>query len=197
DGDHAVVVPAVAVAVLVLDRLDLGGVRRDFNLVALGAIEVTDHVVAEAVDPVIVHCIVLAGDAIPVDGAVGIDVLGDDLVLGVDHAFEAEGVAAAAAGQRIVHGFERGGFLSEDLRRAVLRCDHLAGIRAAEQDVVAGAAIHPVSAKAANQSIVTGAARQVVVAGAAPHLVITRAAVERVVAGHAADIVVAATAEQG
>src|SRR6478609_3174461 len=36
DGDHAVVVPAIAVAVLVLDGLDLGGVRRDFDLVALG-----------------------------------------------------------------------------------------------------------------------------------------------------------------
>ena len=95
DGDHAVVVPAVAIAVLVLDRFDLGGVRRDFDLVALGAIEVADHVVAEAVDPVIVNGVVLAGDADPVDGAVGIDVLGDDLVLGVDITFEAEGVGAA------------------------------------------------------------------------------------------------------
>src|SRR4051812_18189688 len=94
DGDYAVVVLAVAIAVLVLDRLDLGGVRRDFDLVALGAIEVADHVVAETVDPVIVRRAVLAGHAIPVDGAVGIDVLGDDLVLGVDHALETEGVAA-------------------------------------------------------------------------------------------------------
>src|SRR5439155_11975856 len=78
DGDHAVVVLAVAIAVLVLDRLDLGGVRRDFDLVTLGAVEVSDHVVAKAVDPVIVHGAVLASDAIPVDRAVGIDVLGDD-----------------------------------------------------------------------------------------------------------------------
>ena len=68
-----------------LDRLHLAGVRRDFDLVALGAIEVADHVVAEAVDPVIVDVVVLAGDAGPVDGAVGVDVLGDDLVRGVDH----------------------------------------------------------------------------------------------------------------
>src|SRR5262249_3680549 len=79
DRNGGIVVLAVAIAVLVLDRLDRGGVPRDFDLVALGAIEVADHVIAETVDPVVVNVIVLAGHANPVDCAVGIDMLGDDL----------------------------------------------------------------------------------------------------------------------
>ena len=93
-----------------------------------------------------------------------------------------------AAGERIVDGFERSGFGREDLRLAVLGCDHLARIRPAEQDVVAGAAIHPVGAEAADQKIGAGAAGEVVVARAAPDLVVAGAAVERVVAGHAGDV---------
>ena len=107
DGDDAVVVAAVTVAVEVLDRLDLARVGRDFDLVALTAVEVADHVVAESVNPMVVGGIVLAGDADPVDRAVAIDVLCDDLVLGVDLQFEAEGVRAATAGERIVDRFER------------------------------------------------------------------------------------------
>ena len=102
-------------------------------------------------------------------------------------AFEAEGVGAAAAGERIVDRLERSGFVREDLRRAVLRRDHLAGVRPAEQHVVAGAAIHPVGAEAADQKIVAGAAGQLVVARTAPDLVVAGAGVERVVAGHAGD----------
>ena len=185
DGNHAVVVPAVAIAVLVRDRLDLAGVRRDFDLVALGAIEVANHVVAEAVDPVIVGSVVLTGHANPVDRAVGIDVLGNDLVLGVHHHFETEGVCAAAAGQRIVDGLERSGFLREDLRLAVLGCDHFASVRPAEQDVVAGAAVHPVGAEAADNKVGAGAAGEVVIPRAAPKLVSAGATVEHVVAGHA------------
>ena len=172
DGDLAVVGSAVTIAVEVLDRLDLGGMRRDFNFVALGAIEVADHVFAKTVDPVIVNGVVLAGDANPVDGAVGIDVFCHDFVLGVDHSFEAEGVGAAAAGQGVVDRLERGGLSREDLGLAVLRCDHLAGIGAAQQHVVAGAAVQFVGAEATDQKVVAGAAGELVVAGAAPDLVI-------------------------
>src|SRR4051794_5130655 len=132
--------------------------RRDFDLVALGAIEVADHVVAEAVDPVIVDGAVLAGDAIPVDRAVGVDMLGHDLVLGVHHAFEAEGVAAGTAGERIVDSLERSGFSREDLRLAVLGCDHPPPTRRAERAVFAAAPTHPASAEAPDENVVAAAA---------------------------------------
>src|SRR5712672_2679513 len=148
DGDQAVIGPAVAIAVEVLDRLDLGGVRRDFDLVALLAVEVADHVVAEAVDPMVV-----------VDGAVGIDVFGNDLILGVDEAFEAERVGSTTTGEDILYRSKRSRFVCENLRRAILGRHHLTGIRPAEQDVVAGSAIQPVSAETAGQKVFATAAR--------------------------------------
>ena len=39
DGDYAVVVPAVSIAVTCANRLDLGGVRRNFDLVALARLK--------------------------------------------------------------------------------------------------------------------------------------------------------------
>ena len=144
----------------------------------------------------VVHIVVLAGDAVPIDGAVGVDMLGDDLVLGVHEALEAEGVGAVATGQHIVHGRERGGLVRKDLRRAVLRRHHFAGIRTAQQDVVAAAAVHTIGAEAADQKIVAVATGQRVVARAAPDLVIAVAAVEHVVARHAGDRVVGATGKQ-
>src|SRR4051812_20520867 len=164
DGDQAVVGAAIMVGVDILDRLDLGGVRRNLDLVALGAAEVGDGVVAETIDPVIVHGAVLAGDAHPVYGAVGIDVLGDDLVLGVDHALEAEGVGAAAAGHGVVLGREGSGLGGEDLRLAVLCRHHLAGVGARQQRVVAAAPIHLVGAEAPDQKVVAGAAGEIVIA---------------------------------
>src|SRR5689334_412584 len=183
DGDQAVVGMAVVVGIDIFDRLDLGGVRRNLDLVALLAVEVGDGVVAEAIDPVIVHRAVLAGDAHPVDGAVGIDVLGDDLVLGIDVALEAEGVGALAAGHGVVLRRERGRLGGEDLGLAVLRRHHLAGVGARQQHVVAAAAVHAVGAEAAGQEVVAAAAGEIVIAGAAPDLVVAAAAVEHVVAG--------------
>ena len=89
--------------------------RRDFDLVPLGPVEVADYVIADAVDPMVVNVGVFTSDADPVDCAVGIDMLSDDLVLGVDLQFEAEGVGAAAADEGIVDRLERGRFIREDL----------------------------------------------------------------------------------
>ena len=86
----------------------------DLDLVALGTIEVADHVIAKAVDPVVVNVGVLAGHARPVDRAVGVDVLGDDLVRGVEQTFEAERVGAAATDKRVVGLGELRRLVAED-----------------------------------------------------------------------------------
>src|SRR5215475_497780 len=94
DGDQAVVGFSVTVAVEMLDRLDLRGVGGDFDLVALLAIEIGDGVVAESVDPMVVNVTIFSGHAVPVDRAVGVHMLRNNLVLGIDQAFKSEGVGS-------------------------------------------------------------------------------------------------------
>jgi hypothetical protein len=132
----------------------------------------------------------------PVDGAVGIDVFGNDLILGVDKAFEAERVGATTTGEDIPDRSKRSRFVGENLRRAILGRHHLTGIRAAEQNVVAGSAIQPVSAETAGQEVFAAAAVERVVTRATPDLVVAAAAAERVVPSHAGESVGAAAAEQ-
>jgi len=133
----------------------------------------------------------------PVDGAVGIDVFGNDLILGVDKAFESERVSSTTAGEDIVYRSKRSRFVCENLRRAILGRHHLSGIRPAEQDVVAVSPIHPVSAKTADQKILAGAARQLVVTRATPDLVVAAATAEHVVASHAGDSIGAPSRRTG
>ena len=128
----------------------------------------------------IMHGAVLAGYANPVDGAVGVDVLGDDLVLGVDHAFEAEGIGAAAAGDGVVTCLNA----AVSAAKICVLPSWAATISPAserEQHVVADTAVHPVGAEAADQKVVTVSAGQAIVAGATPKLVVAAAADERVV----------------
>ena len=194
DGDHAVVILAVAVAVLVLDRLDLGGVSRDFDLVALGAIEVPDYIVTDGVDPVVVSGVVLAGAATSRWSA-SLTCVATISSLGVSWSFRSGWVGASATGDGVVDRLER--------CRSVAKIGScrlggpFARIRPAEQYVVAGAAIHPVGTEAADEKISAGTAGEVVVARAAPHLVVAGAAIERVAAGHAGERVFLSTPEQG
>ena len=97
-------VDKVAIADLMLDAVELGGVADDLDCVTLGPVEVHDDLIADAVDPMVVQIIVLAGDAVPVDGAVIPGVLLDEALLGIDQGMEAEDVGAAATDHDIVAG---------------------------------------------------------------------------------------------
>jgi hypothetical protein len=123
-------------------------------------------------------------------------VFGNDLILGVDKAFESERVSSTTAGEDIVYRSKRSRFVCENLRRAILGRHHLSGIRPAEQDVVAVSPIHPVSAKTADQKILAGATRQLVVTRATPDLVVAAATAEHVVPSHAGDSIGAPPGEQ-
>ena len=66
------------------------------SFVIVAAVEVADHLVADAINPMVVNVVDLAGGAFPVDGAAGLDVLGGDLLFGVYVQFETEGIGALA-----------------------------------------------------------------------------------------------------
>ena len=128
---------------------------------------------------------VLTGDTGPVDLAVCVGVLGDDLVLGVDQTLEPERVGAASAGEDIgVVGGEHGGFTGEDLRGAVLRGDGLAGVRTHHNRVIADAAPDHAIAGAGDDGVVASDLEDVVVAGAAPDGVVAATTDDDVIAGH-------------
>ena len=139
---------AVAVDIPDVDRRDLGGVSLDDDPVTFRAIEVGDGVVADAVDPVVMHVVVLAGNTHPVDRPVVVDVLVDDVELGVDQRLEAELVGAGAARQRVVGRQVRLArvepaadcvdFAVGIVGGVEILCDlGLAGIRPADDDVIA------------------------------------------------------------
>ena len=64
--------------------VDIDRVSHDLDVIPLFPIEVQDHVVAKPLDPVIVHLIVFAGDAAPVDGSIVFDVTQDDVPLAIN-----------------------------------------------------------------------------------------------------------------
>ena len=101
---HGGVDDAVHVTVLMLDAIDFGSVTLDEDLVAFSATEVPDHIVADAVDPVVMDIVILTGHAIhaPFDRAIVVDMLEDDVTLGVDQGAEVEGVRASASDHHVI-----------------------------------------------------------------------------------------------
>src|SRR4029077_18829976 len=125
---------AIAIGIAIGDVAHADGVTGDLELVALGVTEVEDDIVADALDPVIMHGVVLTGHTRPVDRAIGIDVLGNDVLATVERQLEPEAVGPCAALQDVVGGSE--GLAPEDLD-ATLRGRCLARIGTAEKRVVA------------------------------------------------------------
>jgi len=80
---------------------DLRGVALDRDRVLLGIV-VGNDVNSDAINPVVVDIPVLTRDPHPIDGAVVVHMLGDDILLGVDQCLELEGVAASATNENIV-----------------------------------------------------------------------------------------------
>ena len=168
----------------------------DHDPIALGAAVVRDHVVAQHVDPVVVQLVVLARDAVPVDGAVVVGVLLDIALFRVDQGLEIEDVRALATGQNVIRrdrlvGVELAvGQLVQRVALVAVRVVEdrpLAPVGAADQQVVAATAEEPVLAVAAVEDVASGAA---------DHPVVAIAALQHVVAAPAVDHIVAAPAVQ-
>ena len=102
---------------------------------------VHDHVIADAFDPVIVDIVVFAGHPAPVDAAIGIGVLGDDLGGCVQQGTEFEPVAPAAAGEHIVRRIVAQPVIDAVRRVAGLGRNRFAAVAIADEMVAAAAAI--------------------------------------------------------
>ena len=190
DRSHVVVHP-VAVAVKGhMVQLELRRVALDRDRVFSSDV-IRDDVHTNPVDPVVMQALVLARDTHPVDGPVVLDMLEDDVLLGVDQRFELERVAACAADQNVI-GLQ---FLIDPIDQLEVIAIHrwvrelprwfaddqlpdplLARVRAADQHVIAIAAHQQVVAAPAVERIVAVPAVQTVVAIAAQQAVGARTA---------------------
>ena len=181
----------IAIGIAIGDGLDLGCMALDDDAVALGSGEVGDHVIADLVDPMVVDLVVLAGDAVPADGAVVLGVLLDIAGFGVDEGLEVEGVGAGTACQHIVG---RDGLVWIELAVGeftqgiafvpvrIVGDVRLAAVGLGDEEIVAGAAVQDVLAMAAIEDVASLAAREHVVAVGALQDIVAGAAFERVVA---------------
>ena len=196
---------AIAVGVFHADFLDNCCMAINDDGVALVPVEIRDCVIADTVDPVVVHIIVLARDTHPVDRTVVIDVPVDDVEFGVDQGLEEELVRALAARQHVIRchiglgRVDHAGIEIDLVVRVVGTVEVLGDFRfpvigKAHETVVAGTAIEDVLAMTAIEFIIAVTALKRVVAITAKDSVVAAAAIQRVVSGTAVDVVIAAFA---
>ena len=192
--DDRMIQDAIAVQIAIGDRLDVGRVAFDHDLVALGHRVVEDRVMPDAVDPVVMQIVVLARHAVPPDRAIVLRMLFDELLFRVDQRLEVEDVCARPPFEDII------------ARNRLIR------IKLAIRQLPIGVALVPAGdvgdlglarVGPTDQPVIAPAARQVVLARAtienvvvcpAIELVVAPAALKDVIAAPAVDLVVAATA---
>ena len=160
----------VAIAVLMDDLVNFGCMTFDEDRVPFVPVKVDNHFVADTVNPVIMNIVVFTSDTVhaPVDRAVIVDVLEDDVSFGVNQRAEVKCVGTIATDKHIVRfdwliWVKRASRVVDLVIRIILGVvvldDHrLTRIGIADEPIVAVPAHDRIFAVTAAQDIVAGSA---------------------------------------
>ena len=168
----------------------------------LFSVVICNNINAKAVDPVIVELVILACNTSPVDGAVSLHVLLNDVEFCIDLRRDQEGIRPLATYEDVI-AVERliivgVKFLSDGIDFAIriaagfvfqsdLSDTLFTSIRTRNQKVIAGAAVQNVRPKSTVENIVTVAAQEHVITVATVKLVVSTETFDSVVGAIAVD----------